>query len=84
MEFTLAKQKASTLSKLHSGVHSFPNAALLSRYGLIIISEFMSSARVMRGAVTINPWKTHEVIQFDESPLVIPCHYDSFYRSKKL
>jgi trehalose 6-phosphate synthase/phosphatase len=30
--------------------------------GLVIISEFISSARVMRGALVINPWRVDEVV----------------------
>ena len=33
----------------------------LSTEGIIIISEFVSSARVMRGGIMINPWRTEEV-----------------------
>ena len=29
--------------------------------GLVIISEFVSTARVMRGAIVVNPWKFDEV-----------------------
>jgi trehalose-6-phosphate synthase len=29
--------------------------------GLVIISEFISSARVMRGAIVVNPWRVEEV-----------------------
>lgn len=28
--------------------------------GLVILSEFVSSARVMRGAIHVNPWKFDE------------------------
>lgn len=53
MEFTLARAKA--------GQHlaaNFPpvQGAGLFNEGLIMISEFVSSARVMRGALTMNPW----------------------------
>jgi hypothetical protein len=33
----------------------------LSNQGVAIISEFISSARVMRGALIVNPWKVEEV-----------------------
>jgi len=29
--------------------------------GVVIISEFVSSARVMRGALNVNPWRVQEV-----------------------
>jgi hypothetical protein len=32
-----------------------------SREGVVILSEFVSSARVMGGAIIINPWKIDEV-----------------------
>ena len=47
MEFTLARQHA-------GGIRG-------SGGGLIIMSEFISSARVMRGALTVNPWRVDEV-----------------------
>ena len=31
------------------------------REGVVIMSEFVSSARVMGGAIIINPWKSDEV-----------------------
>lgn len=33
----------------------------LTRIGVAIVSEFISSARVMRGALIVNPWKVEEV-----------------------
>lgn len=30
--------------------------------GLVIISEFVSAARVMRGAITVNPWRFDDVV----------------------
>jgi trehalose-6-phosphate synthase len=33
-----------------------------SREGVVILSEFVSSARVMGGAIIINPWKADEVV----------------------
>lgn len=47
MEFTLARQR--------TGGITGPGG------GLVIISEFISSARVMRGALTVNPWRIDEV-----------------------
>lgn len=47
MEFTLAKQR--------TGGSAGPGG------GMIVVSEFISSARVMRGAITVNPWRVDEV-----------------------
>lgn len=33
----------------------------LGNQGVAIVSEFISSARVMRGALIVNPWKVDEV-----------------------
>ena len=33
----------------------------LSNQGVAIVSEFISSARVMRGALIVNPWRVEEV-----------------------
>lgn len=30
--------------------------------GVVVISEFVSSARVMRGALNVNPWRVQEVM----------------------
>jgi trehalose 6-phosphate synthase/phosphatase len=51
LEFVLAKQRANVLS-------DGPDAKLK---GVVIVSEFISVARVMRGAVIVNPWKIDEV-----------------------
>ena len=59
MEFTLARKRAgdaiakSNPPRLEGGG--------LPHQGIIIISEFISSARVMRGALTVNPWCSSEV-----------------------
>ena len=57
MEFTLARQYAGqfnpTLSPTVGGCP--PNE------GIVIMSEFISSSRVMRGALTVNPWRVIEV-----------------------
>lgn len=34
-----------------------------SREGVVILSEFVSSARVMGGAIIVNPWKADEIIE---------------------
>ena len=52
MEFTLARKRATDL---------VPDAFTGREEGLVIVSEFISSARVMRGALTVNPWNTHDV-----------------------
>jgi trehalose-6-phosphate synthase len=53
MEFTLAKQQT-----LQLGLGS----SFEKDQGVVIMSEFMSSARVMRGAITVNPWNVTEVL----------------------
>lgn len=66
MEFTLAKKR---IGELSANPDSFLNSCLRDRLpgaglpgqGIVIISEFVSSARVMRGALTVNPWRTDEV-----------------------
>lgn len=58
MEFTLARHRAGlTAPELFT---SLPGACARSE-GLVIVSEFISSARVMRGALTVNPWNTTDV-----------------------
>lgn len=59
MEFTLAKQKILQTPELAKMYFNSTNQHFT--HGLVIMSEFMSSARVMRGAVTVNPWKIDEV-----------------------
>lgn len=61
MEFTLARQMHGSL--VDSGVLKYDRVegSGLPGQGLVIISEFVSSARVMRGALIINPWRVHEV-----------------------
>jgi len=59
MEFTLARQRAGQLSG--SMAVRTEGAGKKADQGLVIISEFISSARVMRGALTVNPWRTDEV-----------------------
>lgn len=39
--------------------------------GLVIISEFISSARVMRGSMVVNPWRVIEVKQALQHALVM-------------
>ena len=58
MEFTLARN--------HAGLFTNPAVprtagAGLPNQGVAIVSEFISSARVMRGALIVNPWKVEEV-----------------------
>jgi len=47
MEFTMARQNAGGVTGTGGG--------------LVIVSEFISAARVMRGALTVNPWRIDEV-----------------------
>ena len=59
MEFTLARSKYGSLAQQRDGLQL--EGTGLPSEGLIIISEFISSARVMRGALMVNPWRTVEV-----------------------
>jgi len=50
------------------GLNRFPMEFTLAKQktsqqspGLVILSEFVSCARVMRGAIHVNPWKFDEV-----------------------
>jgi len=54
MEFTLARSKNAPSDSVTEG------GGLLTE-GLLIISEFVSSARVMRGGLVINPWRIEEL-----------------------
>ena len=68
MEYTLARQKHGETDNLA------PPAVGLSGQGLVIISEFVSSARVMRGALNVNPWRVQEVSLF-----YFVCSYKSLF-----
>lgn len=62
MEFTIARNRVGQLALEKSGVNLAdlkPNAPVGT--GLVIISEFISSARVMRGALTVNPWRMEDI-----------------------
>lgn len=61
MEFTLARSMHGKL--VESGVIPYVpiEGAGLPSQGLIIIGEFISSARVMRGAMIVNPWRVDDV-----------------------
>jgi trehalose-6-phosphate synthase len=54
IEFTLARHRHGEFPDARCGV-GLPNQ------GLVIISEFISSARVMRGGLNVNPWRVQEV-----------------------
>lgn len=41
--------------------------------GMVIISEFVSSARVMRGALNVNPWRVQEVCTYVTIVFVFQC-----------
>jgi trehalose-6-phosphate synthase len=58
MEYTLARAKAG--AHLAATNTAAPGAGLFSE-GLVIISEFVSSARVMRGSLSVNPWNIEDV-----------------------
>lgn len=60
MEFTLARKRAGEITP--EIFVTLPGAGTVGQ-GLVIVSEFISSARVMRGALTVNPWNTHDVLQ---------------------
>lgn len=57
IEYTLARSVA---RRRDSRITFGPDTSR-SGDGVTILSEFVSSARVMRGALLINPWKFHEV-----------------------
>lgn len=55
MEYTIARKRFGEM---------FPNVSGIGKpgEGTIVQSEFISSARVMRGAVVVNPWREDEVL----------------------
>mmetsp|Transcript_105 Transcript_105/g.189 ORF Transcript_105/g.189 Transcript_105/m.189 type:complete len:1079 (+) Transcript_105:193-3429(+) len=60
VEYTLARSIARKhLEETANNIFEGPDAD--TREGIVIISEFVSTARVMRGALIVNPWKTDEV-----------------------
>jgi trehalose 6-phosphate synthase/phosphatase len=59
MEFTLARNYAGQLPSAAATLKI--EGAGLPNQGVAIVSEFISSARVMRGALIVNPWKAEEV-----------------------
>ena len=54
MEYTLARQQFGEDPDLKASIG-------LPSQGIVLISEFISSARVMRGGLVVNPWKIDEV-----------------------
>jgi hypothetical protein len=58
IEFTLAKERIGHYSRI---VDPESNNDGKGIEGLVVISEFASSARVMRGALVVNPWRLDEV-----------------------
>ncbi len=62
MEFTLARKEHGKLAKQGLWTLAKADGAGEPDHGLIIISEFVSSARVMRGALVVNPWRVDEVV----------------------
>lgn len=60
MEFTLARRRNGELAEV-SGDVQVMHGASPPHQGTVILSEFVSSARVMRGALTVNPWRIEEV-----------------------
>jgi trehalose 6-phosphate synthase/phosphatase len=63
MEFTLARNMHGKLVESGEIVHERLPGAGLPHQGLVIIGEFISSARVMRGGLIVNPWRVDEVTQ---------------------
>ncbi len=69
----IEKNKAGELYE--SGVleeYTPPEGAGPVTQGLVIVSEFISSARVMRGSVHVNPWKISEVTGAIKQVLEMP------------
>lgn len=54
MEYTLARQQFGCDPDMKASIG-------LPSQGIVLISEFISSARVMRGSLVVNPWKIDEV-----------------------
>ncbi len=63
MEFQLARKKVSELAGYAARSAPRLEGTGLPGQGLVIISEFISSARVMRGALAVNPWRLVEVTE---------------------
>jgi trehalose-6-phosphate synthase len=63
IEYTLTRSIAtktpSAITPAHGSIR--PRSTHRMREGVVVMSEFVSSARVMRGAIVINPWKIDEV-----------------------
>ena len=82
---------SSTWTSLHISL-SLNLGAGLSNQGVAIVSEFISSARVMRGALIVNPWKVEEVsgkshsvrLEEDINLLKLCCDMYSCYLSTHL
>lgn len=62
MEFTLARKEHGKLLKQGVIKCNKLEGSGEADQGLVIISEFVSSARVMRGALVVNPWRVDEVV----------------------
>ena len=62
IEFTLARAHAGQIAQ---SVVTNPTpilGAAKPNEGLVIISEFVSSARVMRGSIVVNPYRIEDVL----------------------
>ena len=59
IEYVLARAKAGHVGEVEGTWSERPGG----RYdqGVVIVSEFVSCARVMRGALVLNPWRLDEV-----------------------
>lgn len=74
IEFTLARARSGHLVHTDSSSTTQPLAGTCSpNEGLVIISEFVSSARVMRGSLVVNPYKIVEVKNAIKKALEMTC-----------
>ena len=73
LEFTIARNRAGQLALQKRGI-TLTGSKLNTPVGtgLLIISEFISSARVMRGALTVNPWKLDDIVTSLKVALEMP------------
>jgi trehalose 6-phosphate synthase/phosphatase len=79
MEFTLARAAYAKLIRSPediptdvSSVGGLTDPCLLAQDGVLIISEFVSSARVMRGGLVVNPWRRNELVRALDTALNMP------------
>lgn len=73
LEFTIARNRMGQLALQERGISTAdlkPDAPVGN--GLVVISEFISSARVMRGALTVNPWRLEDIAHSLQVALCMP------------